>query len=262
LLVCNSVLSQDYEDWPYDYLRYPTSVSSKTSSRLCDGEQIKYSEVVNDKIGREYYCSGNLHAEGPLLSMGSTIYIDTNDMEHLETSYKREGLWKVYFDSSTLVIRSKGYYTNGKRDGIWKIYSGNGQLRYEFNFVNDVIKKEIYIDDTGNRQTLISLNDGNIFVLNHKALLIFLLIAFTLFRGGVNRVTYNKIHNTKYLPGVYKFDPDNNWINFMCIFIFWWPLKINESRLVRKYKRRANLVSIFSSAFVLVIIFLFIMFGR
>jgi hypothetical protein len=261
LFVCNSVLSQEYEDWPYDYLWYPTTVSNTTSARLCNGEQVKYSEVVNKRVGREYYCSGNLHAEGPLLSMGSIISIDTNNMEHLETSYKREGLWKVYFDSSSPVVRSEGYYKNGKRDGNWNIYSRNGQLRYEFNYVNDLIKRKNYIDDQGNRQTLISLNDGNIFVLKHKALLIFLLIAFTLFRSGVNRVTYNKIHNTKYLPGIYKFDPDNNWINFMCIFIFWWPYKISESQLLKKYKRRATLISIFSSAFVLVIIFLFIRFG-
>lgn len=97
-------------------------------------------------------------------------------------------------------------------------------------------------------------------VQEYRGLLIFMLIAFTLLRSKRNRITYNKLHNTSYFPGIHKFNPDNNWINFMCLLIFWWPIRKPDGEFAKDLKRKANRVSFFSTVIVVLTAFVLIIF--
>ena len=45
----------------------------------CVGGAKKHREVVSEVYGKEYYCSGNLHAEGSIALLNTQSYIDTNN---------------------------------------------------------------------------------------------------------------------------------------------------------------------------------------
>jgi len=104
------------------------------------------------------------------------------------------------------------------------------------------------------------VNNGNSFVHEYRATFIVTLIIFTLVRSSWNRKTYNRLHDTNYLPGIYETDPDNNWINFMCLFIFWWPTKARDSGKAKRLKRTANRVSLISTIIVVPVLLLLILF--
>jgi antitoxin component YwqK of YwqJK toxin-antitoxin module len=79
---------------------------------------IRTFEYVQDKqvfvSEREYYESGQLRMEGPLVNR------------------RREGLWKSFYEDGK--IWSEGEYKDGLRDGITITYHPNGVKRFEGAF--------------------------------------------------------------------------------------------------------------------------------
>ena len=85
-LLLSCVLSgQEPNDWPFIYLDYHINNNNPVSYQICNGSS-KQHRVVEGSYGKEYYCSGNLHAQGPLILADSSIVINLNNKE--EKNYK------------------------------------------------------------------------------------------------------------------------------------------------------------------------------
>lgn len=261
LLLTDTVLSQQDGDWP-STLNYIQDNEKRIMEQGCVGGAMKHREVVSEVFGKEYYCSGNVHAEGSIVLLNTQSYIDTNNKGGITKEYGRVGHWKVYFDTSIQILRSQGEYRKGKMDGHWTIYSITGQPKYEYEFADGIVKQKIEIDNEGKRQTIVSLSDGDIFVIKYKTLLILLaVIPITLFRIGFNILTYNKIHNTKYIPMLQNWQKGGYMANFSSTFIFWWMSRNNDSETVKRYKKIANIISLISIACFVGVMTLFMIFG-
>src|SRR5574339_611085 len=121
LLLTDTVLSQQNGDWP-STLNYIEDNGKRIMEQGCVGGVRKHREVVSEVYGKEYYCSGNVHAEGSIVLLNTQSYIDTNNKGGITKEYGRVGHWKVYFDSAIQILRSQGNYRRGKMDGHWTIY--------------------------------------------------------------------------------------------------------------------------------------------
>src|SRR5687767_8974989 len=128
LLISNLTLGQGNWDWPSPNFEHSY-------------------ESPDEKEGLEYYESGNLRARGPLKQSGLRNVVKTseNRRQVKETVYDRAGLWIVYYDSAIRVVRSTGEYVDGKKIGLWKVFDRQGNVRSEYTFYNDVIKKQIEV---------------------------------------------------------------------------------------------------------------------
>lgn len=204
-------------------------------------------ENPNQKEGTESYESGHLCAFGPLEKSGTEKVVKVNGTEVTETIYKRAGTWTVYYDSSVRITRSIGQFINGKKNGDWKVFGKNGDLRSEYTFYNDLIKKQINVDKDGSRTAVINRSDGTMFYLDNVLLLFFLgLVPIVGIRPFWNLVVWNNIYKTKYIPGFSMFKKGELNANVYCAMIFWWLRDEKDSKKIKRLKRIGNSISAIS----------------
>jgi hypothetical protein len=248
VLSANKAFSQIEGDWPSN-LNYFVEEFDTIGYQVCDGIERKHRVVISKSRGEEFYCDGALHATGSLVRLKSEhiIYANESNRRALVTEYIRDGVWKVYYDISPQTIRSEGNYADGMKEGIWNIYSIDGNIKYRIDYRNDVIKTKTEVDSKGNRNTLISKSDVEIFVGMNKVLLLLIgLIPITGFRITYNIKVYNKIYNTHYIPFLQDFQKGGSQVNLMCTVVFWWLIKADDTKSVVSYKKNANAISLFS----------------
>lgn len=248
-IFCHSFVNgQGQKDWPSS-LNFFQVGDSLISIQKCNGVTLKHREVITASFGREYYCSGNFHAEGPIKKVKSdtvTHYSDKGE-EALKTEYVRDGYWKTYFDSTVQVVRSEGAFKNGEKEGEWTIYTVDQKPHYEFEFSQGRIKTKVKIDQNGSRETIIQRSDKILFVEENRGLLVLIgLLPVLLGRIGWNILTYNKVNNTSYIPLFQDFQKGGTSVNVYCTFTFWWSIYKDDSKEIASYKRIANWISVLS----------------
>ncbi len=249
LICCSHVFAQERNDFPSDYPGYSVEDGYTTIYQLCNGNQVKYREILGNE-GREYYCSGNLYAAGPIvLSDSSSItYSEAEgDKEKTKFSYLRDGKWKVYFDSSSGILRAEGSYKEGREDGLWIIYRLDGTPAKEYQFENGIKKTETSIDEVGYITSLVSLSSTRIFYEHNKELLLIVMLLFVVgIRSLWNLVTFNKIRGKKH-NSVLSYWKDGGWNDaLLAPVIFWWLSSANDSTAVAFYKRIGNTICVLS----------------
>ena len=245
LLFCQIAVAQDYEDWPF-YVNYASKGNNNVVTRTCGGQEVKHIEVVSETQGKEYYCSGNLHAEGTIRMLKSEIVYqaDKSDEKVLSIEYVRDGDWKVYFNSPSKTLRSKGSYKSGKRHGEWFIYAKSGKVRYEFEFREGLLKTKTVVKEDGSQQTVIQKNEINLFVEKNMMLLIAIFILpINALRLFLNIHTYNEIYGTNYNPLVRGLKRGEQFTHLYCMLVFWWISKSDDTEEIKKLKRSSNRVS-------------------
>lgn len=242
-----AIKGQDHRDWPSS-LNYYSLDDTLNSTQICAGIGRKDREIISETFGREYYCNGNVHAEGGLKkSRSRTIYYAGSDKKALSTLYLRNGDWKVYFDSTKQILRSEGSYKEGEKDGKWMIYDKDGKTRFEIEFEEGQTKTKVKINQVGKREVIIQKSNLSLFVERNETLLTLLsLLPITLLRIGWNILTYNMVHGTSYVPFFQNWQKGGMEVNINSTIIFWWVIKSEDEKEVRRYKRIANWISIFS----------------
>lgn len=243
-LFCQSVIAQNHRDFP-STLNYFSQGDNMISNQICSETEVKHREVVSEAFGKEYYCSGNIHAEGVLKKTTSREV--SYPKEEVMTEYVRDGEWNTYFDSTTKVLRSKGSYQDGEKHGKWIVYSEDGKVLYNIEYSNGYLKSKIFTDRNGERKTVFQRSEMSLFATQYKTLLILGgILPIVLLRISWNILTYNKIHKTNYIPMLQNFQEGGFLVNIYSTFTFWWFIKKGDEEGVKKYKRIANVVSVFS----------------
>lgn len=245
---CQFVIGQNDRDSP-STLNYFSHGDNRISNQICVNNEVKHREIVSESFGKEYYCNGNIHAEGGIKKLKSekSFHPNEGDKQILITEYVRHGKWKVYFDSTLKVLRSEGSYKDGEKNGKWVIYSESSKVLYEFDYLEGQIKSKIVVDKNGIRQTTIQKSDAHLFVKRNEILLILIgVLPIVLFRIGWNILTYNEINNTDYVPMFQNLQKGGGFVNIYCTFVFWWFIKKEDEKSVRNYKRIANFISVVS----------------
>ncbi|RZK26428.1 MAG: hypothetical protein EOO43_02855 [Flavobacterium sp.] len=259
LTLTHIAYAQEHADWAFTYLNYYKSGDNSVSNQICSGVEKKHRVVVSDTYGKEYYCSGNLHAEGSLKSYKSVTVIEADtEHEYLQTEYLRDGFWKVYYDSSIKILRSEGKYESGQQVGKWVIYYPNGKPKYLFEFSSGQTKTKIHIDENGNQELIIRRSEFNVLVEKFKILLILL----TVIRISYNIITYNQINDTKYIPFLQNWQKGGRDVNLYCTFTFWWLFHESDTPRIRSYKSTANWISILSVIWFGLMAIIFTLYGE
>lgn len=254
------IYGQSHKNWPSSLNFF--QVGDIISMQKCNGVTLKHREVISESLGREYYCSGNIHAEGPIKKVKSdTVTYSYKDERFLRTEYIKDGYWTTYFDSTIQIVRSEGAFKNGEKEGEWIIYTVDQKPHFEFEFLQGRIKTKVKIGQNGNREAVIQRSDKALFVEDNTDLLLLIgLLPITLGRIGWNILTYNKVNNTSYIPLLQNLQKGGMSVNVYCTFIFWWVIKKDDNKEVEGYKRIANWISVLSVmcfAFVMVVFLLY-----
>jgi len=263
-LIGHLVNGQDHRDWPSS-LNYFSYGDDMTSYQICAGNEVIDREIISETFGIEYYCNGNVHAEGPIKKLKSetVIYIKENNKKVLTTEYVRNGYWRVYFDSTSKILRSEGKFKDGEKHGKWTIYSESGKVLYEFDYLEGQLKSKIVRDQNGNLQTIIKRSDANLFVKRNEVVLILLgVLPIVLFRISWNILTYNKINNTNYIPMLQNWQKGGWSVNIYCTFIFWWVIKEEDKEEVQRFKRIGNWISVLSFVCLITVMLIFGLYGE
>ncbi len=199
--------------------------------------------------GSEYNVSGNVHATGGLIKLREfTEHRMTDSTTERITEYTRDGLWTMYFDTDSLLVRSQGEFEQGKKTGVWKFYIEHSNQPYLIRtYAKGLIKNETSYSESGEIIKQESKSDFELFLIENYHLLILLaLLPITLIRISSNIITYNKIYDTKYIPGVHKWQKGGFGVNLYTTFIFWWINQRSDESVIKKAKRISNIISIFS----------------
>ncbi|HYH16410.1 MAG TPA: hypothetical protein VD794_14375 [Flavisolibacter sp.] len=245
LLSC-SLFGQQTHDWPHISLDYHVMNGNPVSYQSCDGQPAKH-RVVDDPLGKEYYCSGHLHAQGPLVLVDSSIVINLDGTEETRLKYARHGKWLVYYDSSKHLLRTEGSFNRGKEDGIWRMYTLTGKPRYEYQFVDGTIVKEVHYDAQGNQQVVLASSRVKVFYERHKTLILYVMfLVVILLRSLWNMVTFYKIKNSRYASAFDYWKKEGATAALLSPFIFWWLRDAGDTSTVRFYKRWGNVIAIVS----------------
>ncbi|WP_338765602.1 hypothetical protein WAF17_01985 [Bernardetia sp. ABR2-2B] len=242
------VIGQDDRDFA-STLNYFSNGDNVTSNQICSGNEVKHREIISEIYGKEYYCNGNIHAEGEIKKLKSqtVIYPNEGNKKMLMTEYVRNGNWRVYFDSTLKVLRSEGSYKDGEKNGKWIIYSKLGNVLYEFDYLEGQLKSKVVVQQNGIRQTVFHRSHANLFVKRNEILLILIgILPIVLFRIGWNILTYNQINNTNYIPLFQNWQEGGFFVNIYCTFTFWWLIKKEDNKSIRKYKYIGNWISVLS----------------
>lgn len=248
---------QNGYDFPSD-LPYFKNNSVDTTSWNCQGQSQKQWQIFGDSMVKEFYCGGNIHAEGSVVVSEITSYKTEDNKEAINKEYSKQGYWKVYYDSYDKIIRSEGNYKNDKRDGAWTIYFPNGSHNHEIIYVDGIIKKHIEIDETGKRTVFVSNSDVTIFIIKNESLLIvLLLIQLMLIRPFFNFITYYKVNKNNYIPTFQKWQR----AAWEALMTFWWMPRKHETKSVRTYIIIANTICIISILMTLAFILLYTFWG-
>lgn len=200
ILFCITATAQKMGDFPSEYPKFADTYGF-TTYQLCNGEQVIEREIIKME-GREYYCSGNLYAKGPLVISDSSFDAEFTGIEQKSYEYERHGKWKVYFDSTLTLLRAEVSYNRGIEDGSWLIYRQDGSLAKEYQFKNGIKKREVAIDETGNRTTLVSLSDARVFFEHNQDWMLLVMLTFIVgIRTLWNLITFNKINGQQLNTG-------------------------------------------------------------
>ena len=244
LLLSCSVFGQQTHDWPHLSLDYHVLNGNSMSYQSCNGQLSKH-RVVEGSLGKEYYCSGNLHAQGSLVLADSSIVINLDDTEEKRLQYVRHGKWLVYYDSTETVVRTEGCFNRGKQDGTWRMYTPTGKLRYEFQFIEGIVVKEVHYDAQASAKIVLSSSKGKVFYERHKVLLLYtMFFVVLLLRSLWNMVTYYKIKNSSYASAFAYWKEEGATAALLVPFIFWWLRNKEDSTRVRFYKKWGNVIAI------------------
>lgn len=261
LFICiDFAVAQEDVDWPSS-LNYFTAGDEKISYQICIDEPRKHRELISGHHGIEYYCSGQLHAEGKVEPVRKAQFA-VKAGQSVKVEYRRTGYWRVYFDTLPKIVRSEGFYQNGKLDGLWKIYSSTGHTLYECHFVEGILREKILIDDKGFRQSVVSLLDIEVFMIRNGILLILLaVLPIIAIRFYFNVIVYNRINGTKYIPFLQNWQRGGHYASIICLFTFWWSRSAEDSPVMMKYKNMANMISVTSVVIFVVLTILFLTFS-
>lgn len=253
--------SQKGYDFPSD-LSYSKRNNIDTTSRDCYGQSQKLWQIIGDTVVKEFYCDGNIHAEGHVVVSEIIRYKTQDNKDGIDINFGKEGNWKVYYDSYDKIIRSEGNYKNDKRDGAWTIYYPNGSHNHEIIYVDGIIKKHTEIDETGKSTILVSNSDTTIFIIKNESLLMFLLLfPLMLVRPVFNIITYNKVNKTNYIPMFQNWQRGGWSVGLEMVMTFWWMPRKHENKSVRNYIKIANTICIITIIMTLSFILLYTFWG-
>ena len=220
---------------------------------------IESDTAADEMPWKEYFKSGNLYAQGPLVKY-NTHQVSQDNQAIVKTIYRRTGQWTVYYDSTISTIRSKGKYLDGMKNGEWEIFDHSGVLTAKYFFVDDIIKTHIDIDASGRGENIIERDDLAIFVMLYPTLLmLFWTIPLMIIRPITNIITWNKIYKTKHVPMMSHLSNGGMDVHLYAVLIFWWLIKDDDSVRVARQKWIANVVcvtSLVTLAIYLTLIFL------
>ena len=223
--------------------------------------KLKHRILIQPDSGIEYYPSGNVHATGSLVKSNeySTRNIADSTIEKI-TEYSRDGIWTMYFDTDSLIIRSQGKFVNGVKDGSWKFFKQKSSIPYlTRTYSKGIVKNEIYISDSGEILSQENKSNFELFLMTNKVLFILLaILPIVLIRITSNIITYNKINGTNYIPG---FQKGGVGVNLHSTVIFWWIYKSTDKPEILKSKKTSNIISIVSIIIFVSIMILFEIYG-
>jgi len=247
LIISQGIIAQINNDYPSNLNFFITGQDS-ILDQICNKRTVKHRVTFSEHEGKEYYCSGNLHANGEI-KKHKTIGINyaNRDKKETETEFVRVRKWNVYYDTIPKSLRSEGEFFNGIKNGKWSVYSKEGGLKSVIVFKNNQITSKTVIDKEGNQTVVINKTDSDISLENSKVGLILLaLFPLVLIRPFWNMFTYNVINKTDYYPLFAGWQKGGYFASLYCSFIFWWRIHDDDSNEIIKFKKVGNWISILS----------------